>query len=192
MLAYLNALERRAGCTAEGPWFRKLDDRISASRIRGEPCYLEFPHPESVDGRFAESFCDVRNGAATINLQRERFLNDPLAATILLAHEFGHACSWGDGYGTELVAELNTRARDGERLSKDDALTVLDEECRAWLYAERELSKMEFPHMQQFRQTKATSLASYCKGFLLDENAWEQRERACKTTHQHTLTGERI
>jgi hypothetical protein len=65
-------------------------------------------------------------------------------------------------------------------LSEDDALTVLDEECRAWLYAECELSKLEFPHMQQFQQTKATSLASYCKGFLLDENAWERRERVCK------------
>jgi hypothetical protein len=162
------------------PLFRRLDAVVAGAEIRGATCYLDFPDAESEDGRFAESFCDVRGGAAAIRLQRQRFVGDPLAATILLAHEFGHALSWDKGYATELAAELNTRARAGGGLSEHEALVVLDEECRAWLYAERELASIRFPHATDFQRLKACSLASYCSGFGLDEGHWKQREHVCE------------
>ncbi len=85
---------------------------------------------------------------------------DPTQELFTLAHEFGHHQSYLNGYRTpeyKTLVELD----EWRYLEHEQKLIILNEEIRAWEYAQKTLQKLGFSDWEQFEKRKNESLSRY-------------------------------
>jgi hypothetical protein len=125
----------------------------------------------------------VQNGVPSIALHRANasgIVDDPVFEVLTLAHEGGHADSWRQGYRTAPYVAVVDRALEPEaRFESAEALLILDEECRAWLYGRARLCGVGFMKWDRFEERKAEALEIYCTRLGLPEGHWKERYPTC-------------
>jgi hypothetical protein len=111
---------------------------------------------------------------------------EPLDTLFTLAHEYGHALAWEAGYRKDDYLAVVDRAFSGT-LSENEALLILDEECRAWLRAAQVLAEYSLSGDERtaFANRKCDSLVAYCQRMGLADDRWRERERTCDEVDRH-------
>lgn len=114
---------------------------------------------------------------------------DPFETLLTLAHEYGHALAWRAGYRKQDYLAVVDRANENERLSEDEAVLVLDEECRAWRYGRTALSDLGLTseELAAFEARKGVALEGYCSKLHLAPERWKEREATCMSVPRDPL-----